>query len=173
LESATKKIVMEPRRIKVELLPHERSAILRANFYVGEEVEGQLNSHASSSKVETIIFSGADVHLLAGDLNHAIVKRGCRHKDIIHLRDRFDYINDQFANNQIPVSRFSNVANNFLGMNPFRAPNDRNGQTAITPGGPQDNLSADTKYRSYRTGSDFKLDHNFSDNHRIFWRFSN
>ena len=85
---------MEPRLIKVELLPHERAAILRANFYVGDEVQAQLDSHASSPNVETIIFSGADVHLLAGDLNHAIVKRGCRDEDIINLSDRFDYIND-------------------------------------------------------------------------------
>jgi len=85
---------MKPRRINVELLPHERAAILRANIYVGEEVQDQLDAHASSSTAETIIFSGADVHLLAGDLNHAIVKRGCRDEDIIHLSDRFDYIND-------------------------------------------------------------------------------
>jgi len=85
---------MEPRRIKVELSPHERAAILRANFYVADEVQAQLDSHASSSNVETIIFSGADVQLLAGDLNHEIVKRGCRDEDIIHLSDRFDYIND-------------------------------------------------------------------------------
>jgi hypothetical protein len=82
------------REIKIQLLPHERAAILRANFYVREEVEAQLQAYATSSKVETIIFSGADVHLLAGDLNHAIVKRGCRDEDIIDLSDRFDYIND-------------------------------------------------------------------------------
>ena len=63
-------------------------------LYVGDEVQGQLEAHAASPHVETIIFSGADVHLLAGDLNHAIVKRGCRDEDIINLSDRFDYIND-------------------------------------------------------------------------------
>ena len=83
-----------PREINIELLPHERAAILRANFYVGDEVQAQLEAHASSSNVETITFSDADVHLLAGDLNHAIVKRGCRDEDIINLSDRFDYIND-------------------------------------------------------------------------------
>jgi len=83
------------------------------------------------------------------------------------------YVKDQFPNNQIPTSRFSNVANNFLGMTPFRAPDNRNNQAFVSPSGPQDNLSADTKYRSYRTGSDFKIDHNFNDKHRIFWRFSN
>jgi hypothetical protein len=82
------------REINIELLPHERAVLLRANFYVDDKVQAQLEAHASSSNVETIIFSGADVHLLAGDLNHAIVKRGCRDKDIIDLSDRFDYIND-------------------------------------------------------------------------------
>ena len=82
------------REIKIDLLPQERAAILRANVYVGDEVQGQLEAHASSPDVETIIFSGMDVHLLAGDLNHAIVKRGCRDEDIINLSDRFDYIND-------------------------------------------------------------------------------
>ena len=85
---------MEPRRIKVELLPHERAALLRSNIYVGEAIEAQLESHATSTKVATIHFSGSDVHLLAGDLNHAIVKRGCRDAAIIQLSDRFDYIND-------------------------------------------------------------------------------
>ena len=83
-----------PRAIKIQLLPRERAAILRANFYVRDEVEAQLQASATSGKVETIIFSGADVHLLAGDLNHAIVKRGCRAEDIIDLSDRFDYIHD-------------------------------------------------------------------------------
>jgi hypothetical protein len=85
---------MERRLIPVELLPHERAAILRSNIHVGEEIEAQLKSHASSTDVATITFSGADVHLLAGDLNHAIVKRDCRDEDIIDLSDRFDYIND-------------------------------------------------------------------------------
>ena len=85
---------MASRKIKVELSPQERAAILRANFYVRDEVKAQLDSHTSSSNVETIIFSGADVHLLAGDLNHAIVKRGCRDDDIIDLSERMDYIDD-------------------------------------------------------------------------------
>ncbi len=83
------------------------------------------------------------------------------------------YSRTQFANNQIPTSRFSNVANNFLGFEPFRSPDNRNNQASLTPSGPQDNLSHDTKYRSYRTGSDFKVDHSFSDRHKFFWRFSN
>ncbi len=34
------------REIKIELLPHERAAILRANFYVDDEVQVQLEAHA-------------------------------------------------------------------------------------------------------------------------------
>ena len=83
---------MERRLINVEMLPRERAAILRTNIYVDDEVQAQLEAHASSSKVETINFSGADVHLLAGDLNHAIVKRGCRDEDVFDLSERLDYV---------------------------------------------------------------------------------
>ena len=101
---------MERRLIKVELLPHKRAAILGANFYEGDEVQAQLDSHASSPNVATIIFSGADVHLLAGDLNHAIVKRGCRDEDIINLSDRFDDINDTSDGSARPDHRRRNAA---------------------------------------------------------------
>ena len=80
---------MERRLINVEMLPRERAAILRTNIYVDDEVQAQLEAHASSSKVETINFSGA---LLAGDLNHAIVKRGCRDEDVFDLSERLDYV---------------------------------------------------------------------------------
>ena len=39
--------------------------------------------------------------------------------------------------------------------------------------GPHRNFSFDSRKRSYRTGSDFKLDHSFSDCHKIFGRYSN
>lgn len=82
---------MEPRLIKVELWPHERAAI-RAKFYVDDQVRAQLDAHSASSDVETILFSTVDVHFLAGDLTHAIVKCDCRDPSIIDLSDRFDYI---------------------------------------------------------------------------------
>ena len=44
--------------------------------------------------METITFTATDVHFLAGDLNHAIVKRGCRDDDIIDLSERLDYIEE-------------------------------------------------------------------------------
>ena len=81
------------RQIRVELLPHERAVLLKGNFTLFE-VLAQLQACASSEEVETITMSGADVHLLAGDLTHAIVKRGCRDQDVIDLSERFDYIDD-------------------------------------------------------------------------------
>lgn len=81
------------RKIRVELLPHERVVLLKGNFTIGE-VLAQLEACASSEDIETITMTGADVHLLAGDLTHAIVKRGCRNQDVIDLSERLDYIDD-------------------------------------------------------------------------------
>jgi hypothetical protein len=84
---------MEPRKIAVELLPHERAALLRGNF-TSDDVCEQLNACASSPHIETITFTASDVHFLASDLTHAIVKRGCRDADVIALSERFDYVDD-------------------------------------------------------------------------------
>ncbi len=80
-------------QIELELLPHERAALLKGNFTI-DEFRAQLEDRASSEKVETIRVDAVDVHFLAGDLTHAIVKRGCRDDDIIDLSERFDYIDD-------------------------------------------------------------------------------
>ena len=82
---------MERRRIRIELLPHERAALLKGNFTI-DEVCDQLKACASSPNVETITFTATDVHFLAGDLTHAIVKRGCRDQDVIDLSERLDYV---------------------------------------------------------------------------------
>jgi hypothetical protein len=84
---------MEFRKIRVQLTPRERAVLLAGNYTIGE-VEEQLQACAKSAAVETITFSGGAIHLLAGDLNHAIVKRGQRGEDLLALSDRFDYIND-------------------------------------------------------------------------------
>lgn len=84
---------MEPRRILIELLPHERAALLRF-CYTSDEVREQLEACASSPHVETILFTGGDVYLLAGDLTHAIVKHGCRDDAILDLSQRLDYVAD-------------------------------------------------------------------------------
>ena len=59
-----------------------------------------------------------------------------------------------------------------LSFNPYEGENNRNNQAYINRTGPQCELSADTVYRSYRTNMDYKVDHSFSDNHKIFARFS-
>ena len=93
MEATTESIAIEPRKITVELLPHERAALLRGNFTLDDVCE-QLRACDSSPHVETITFTASAVHFLASDLNHAIVKRGCRDADIIALSERFDYVDD-------------------------------------------------------------------------------
>ncbi|MBL8293709.1 MAG: TonB-dependent receptor, partial [Bryobacterales bacterium] len=83
------------------------------------------------------------------------------------------YSRTQFPNNQIPRSRFDPVAVKFLGLNPFSGEGNRNNQTFYNSTGPHSNLSADTNKNSYRTGIDGKIDHSFSDRHKIFGRYSN
>ena len=83
------------------------------------------------------------------------------------------YSRTAFANNTIPQSRFDPVAKNFLSFTPFSGENNRNNQTFYDSTGPRQNLSADTNKNSYRTGIDAKIDHSFSDNHKIFGRYSN
>lgn len=81
------------RQIQLELLPHERAAILKWNLTI-DEVQDQLEACASSPDAEAIRFTAADIHFLAGDLNHAIVKRGCRDENIIDLSERLDYVDE-------------------------------------------------------------------------------
>lgn len=80
------------------------------------------------------------------------------------------WTSDPFAGNIIPKSRFDPVANNFLAKNPF-TPQSK------APGffdrlGPHQNLVAATTYKSFRTRWDAKIDHSFSNNHKIFGRYS-
>ena len=81
------------RKIHIELLPHERAALLKGDFTIAEVLD-QLEACASSSDVETITFTATDVRFLASDLTHAIVKRGVREQVIIDLSERLDYIDD-------------------------------------------------------------------------------
>src|SRR5581483_1709606 len=88
----------------------------------------------------------------------------------IRQLDNGTWTSDPFPGNIIPKNRFDPVANNFLSHNPFTTANS-------TPGfvdklGPHQNLVAPTKYRSYHTRFDIKIDHSFSSNHKIFGRYS-
>jgi hypothetical protein len=83
---------MAVNELQLELLPHERAALLKWNYT--PEVRDQLEACASSADVETITISPTDVHWLAGDLTHAIVKGGCRDNDVIALSERLDYVEE-------------------------------------------------------------------------------
>jgi carboxypeptidase family protein len=82
------------------------------------------------------------------------------------------YSRTQFPGNQLPLSRVDPVFNKFMSFNPFNAESNRNNQAFVDATGPRNNRSADTVYRSYRTGFDTKIDHSFSDRHKIFGRHS-
>jgi len=76
--------------IELELLPHERAALLKWNFT--PQIQDQLKDRASSDGLQTITLSPVDLNWLASDLTHAIVKRGCRDADVIDLSERLDYV---------------------------------------------------------------------------------
>ena len=82
-----------PRQIRIELLPHERAALLKGRFTI-DQVRDQLQASASSDGIETITMTAVDVNWLAADLTHAIVKKGCRDQDVIDLSERLDYVHD-------------------------------------------------------------------------------
>jgi len=81
------------RQIQVELLPHERAVLLKGHFTI-DDVRAQLEACASSENIETITMTAVDVHWLAADLTHAIVKQGCRDQDVIDLSERLDYVDE-------------------------------------------------------------------------------
>ncbi|MGH8246526.1 MAG: hypothetical protein ACREUU_08840, partial [Gammaproteobacteria bacterium] len=90
---------------------------------------------------------------------------------LVRLADG-SYSRTQFPGNRIPVERFDPVFLKFMSFAPYQGENNRNNQAFLTRTGPRSNLSADTVYRSYRTSFDHKIDHSFSDTHKIFGRYS-
>ncbi|HUQ91367.1 MAG TPA: hypothetical protein VM120_06785 [Bryobacteraceae bacterium] len=113
--------------------------------------------------------------MLNGDFSFPQVANADRIYDpasLVRLADG-SYSRTQFPNNQIPRNRFDPAALKILGLNPFSGENNRNNQTFYNSTGPHANLSADTSKNSYRTGIDGKIDHSFSDKHKIFGRYSN
>jgi hypothetical protein len=93
--------------------------------------------------------------------------------DSLVLLPNGSYSRTQFPGNQIPRSRFDPAAVKFLALNPFRGEDNRYNQTFFDTTGPHQNLSVDTNKNSYRSGLDEKVDHSFSDKHKLFGRYSN
>ena len=80
---------MTGNEIELELLPWERAVLLKWNHT--PEVRSQLEAFACSNDVESIKIARHVLGWLSSDLNHAIVKRGCRDTDTIELSERLDY----------------------------------------------------------------------------------
>ena len=80
------------------------------------------------------------------------------------------WVADPFTGNVIPKSRFDPVANAFLAKGPFTAQNKAPG--FVDRLGAHQNLLEPTVYQSFRTRWDVKIDHSFSNNHKIFGRYS-
>ena len=80
-----------------------------------------------------------------------------------------NWIRQPFANNRVPQDRIDPVIRNFLAKNPF-TPANAAGFTDAR--GVHENLVTLTRYRSYRTRFDGKVDHQFTANHKIFGRYS-
>ena len=80
---------MPGNEIELELLPWERAVLLKWNHT--PDVRSQLEALASSNDVASITIARYVLGWLSSDLNHAIVKRGCRDADAIELSERLDY----------------------------------------------------------------------------------
>lgn len=78
----------------------------------------------------------------------------------------------QFPGNIIPTSRFDPAIVKFLSHQPWDTANNLGNATIITATGPEQNFGAISLYHSYRYRYDTKIDHYFSDNNRMFGRYS-
>ncbi len=57
-------------------------------------MRSQLEAAASSDDVVSIKVPYSILSWLTGDLNHAIVKKGCRDEDVIELAERLEYVEE-------------------------------------------------------------------------------
>lgn len=81
---------MARKNIQLQLLPEERDVLLKWIFI--PEVRSQLDAFASSDQAATITVTPTDVNWLVSDLNHAIVKKGCRDSVAFDLSERLEFI---------------------------------------------------------------------------------
>jgi hypothetical protein len=78
---------------------------------------------------------------------------------------------DPFSGMQVPKTRFDPAVVSFLATNPWKAPNSPEAATYARTG-PTNNYLGMTKYRSYRSRFDSKLDHQISPKNQFFIRNS-
>lgn len=77
-----------------------------------------------------------------------------------------------FTGNIIPSSRFDPSIAKFLSHEPWEPANNLGNATILTATGPEQNFGSISLYHSYRYRYDTKIDHYFSDNNRMFGRYS-
>ncbi|MBI4877051.1 MAG: TonB-dependent receptor [Acidobacteria bacterium] len=118
---------------------------------------------------ETAITTVPSADMLAGDFSFG--GKGLPIYDPITARQNAagTWIRDPFPLNRVPAARFDQVAKNFLSNQPF---NEANQPGYLDANGPHENLVVPTRYRSYRTRFDGKIDHQVSSAHKIFGRYS-
>ena len=117
---------------------------------------------------ETITTTVPNEEMLAGDFSFN--GRGLPIYDPSTTRlENNTWVRDPIPNNRIPQARFDPVARNVLALNPWMKPNQPGD---ITPNGPNNNLEGSFpglyKFERYDT----KIDHQFSNTHKIFGRYS-
>ncbi|MBK5291686.1 MAG: TonB-dependent receptor [Acidobacteriia bacterium] len=79
------------------------------------------------------------------------------------------WVRDPFPGNQIPQSLFDTAARKLIDLKPWRAQTDPG---IITPSGPANNLTISAFGGYIFSRYDGKVDHQFSNNHKIFGRYS-
>lgn len=123
--------------------------------------------HEKSS--ETSIVNTPSLEMLAGDFDFG--GRGLPIYDPLSTRQDASgaWVRDPFPGNRIPTARFDPVAAKFLSYEPFVPPN---APGVMTTTGPVENLFTPSRYRSFRSRWDAKIDHQFSSLHKIYGRYS-
>lgn len=81
---------MAGKNVQLQLLPEERAVLLK--WILIPEVRSQLEPLGSSEDIATITVTPTDLNWLVSDLNHAIVKKGCRDSVAIDLAERLEYV---------------------------------------------------------------------------------
>lgn len=84
-------------------------------------------------------------------------------------QDGSTWSRDPFPNNIIPRSLIDPAVQNFLGRKPLAEPNQAGIPSAT---GPTENLVVNQPKEIYRTRIDFKVDHQFTSNHKAYGRYS-
>jgi hypothetical protein len=118
---------------------------------------------------ETSIVNTPSLEMLGGDFSFGGM--GLPIYDPLSTRQDASgaWVRDPFPGNRIPQARFDPVARNFLSYEPFVPPNNAG---VMTTTGPVQNLFTPSRYRSFRSRWDAKIDHQFSPMHKIYGRYS-